>query len=251
MALVGTDNAIQYTTAIGSVLNVGPYSVSANSVIELTCFYERDSGNSPWSPQDCVITDDAGGLTWTRQTYALHGGTYAPALVMWTAPWAAGGTITVTITKATGDADYQRIAGHLHSDTGAHATPVGGTLTNILGALDGSVSDVLSATPETTSRIIAAIGAATSAAGIAITPGTSGGYTELREREDTGPEYVFEVQERFNGSTSTTVVWDDVLTGAGAYFTAHTIFVAMEIKAAAGGGGGGPVPIARRIFVMP
>jgi hypothetical protein len=161
---------------------------------------------------------------------------------------ASGASMTVTATKTTGDSTYYRWLVHPVSYTGANAAPIGGTVASATGPSDGALSANLSSSPAATSEILAFLYGELTSNDVFADNGTS--WTSLTNYNEAG-EISYNSQY-LTSPSGTEIRWEDVknTSSTGAWITAATHYAAVEIKAA-GGGGGGPVPIARRIFVMP
>jgi hypothetical protein len=191
------------------------------------------TATSTYNPQNGTMSNSGTALTWTQRCEAHSASdNYGSGLVVFTAPVTTGASMTVTFTKAAGDADFERVGGHVLSFTGYDtASPVGGTLGDNAGPGDGSWSPSLSAAPALTSQVIAAIvGTCNTTLDVYQTIGT--GWTSLLTRNEI--QYYGYTDEVRANSTTQTILWDDVLapSSTDTYNLSKTYGVALEIKAA-------------------
>jgi hypothetical protein len=219
-----------------SIDNIGttPFEMAAITTVSASLLLMQiaaidDSGNTGF--MEAKVNPSGGSLTFTLQQ-VIEGAAWGWGTKYLTAPVAAGGSTVFTIDPVDKSLAKVRvkcwcIEGY---DTG---DPVGAIAEVLAGGNDGAQSTTLDAAPAADSMVFATRyglmnnGQATATAGA--------GWTEIDDVSMTDYD-TLHIQTR-TGSTSTTVAWDDVNTGAGTVF--ETALAAIEIKAAGGGGGGG------------
>lgn len=169
------------------------------------------------------------GLTFTNRASASQLVANKADAAILTAPDAAGGSRTITITSGTRTCFGLFYA--VYEITGQHASPIGGNATQADNLTDGAKTMTLSVAPATDSLVMAGVCADTSAGLNTVDPGAT--FTESVEVDSAGATNfgVMEVETR-TGSTSTTADWTDVRAGA-SVAVASTAGVALEIIAAA------------------
>ena len=236
MALSRTVHAANSSFAPGAV----------GDLIVLAIAALRNDTNSPWTPSGIAVS--GGGLSWTRRVdVAPTRSDWNLAVQVWTAVAASTSSISITITKASGDANYYGSWFRAITYSGANtASPVGVTATDDTFGADGAQSLTLSGAPASSSEVVGIIGGQMYT-GIG-NADVGSGYTSLFAQGTDG-EYMLEGQYR-TGSTDTSAGWSDVygVGSSGSYFY-DTLALAFEIKEAAGGAATSFVQAAHRLLL--
>ena len=177
---------------------------------------------------DMTIADSET-LTWTSRVVIGSATADGGGLRIWTAPVTTGASMTITVDC--GARDVWKYHVHRYAYEGYNtSSPTGATAS---AAVDSPADDetiTLSASPASTSEVVAAMGEVFGGDTHSVTVGT--GWTEIYEDTVAGDFSLSQSQIR-TGSTSTTVVWDDV--DAGTAFANPGLFAALEIKVASAG----------------
>lgn len=234
-------------TGSGASKTTGSFTPPNNSLLVMVAMAQPD--NDVVDQTGATIADTAS-LSWTKRVSINNVGStvgYLPDLIIWTAPVTTGVSMTVTVTKAAGSPDlmkwFLQPISYTGYDTGS-PTGVTGSAQN--GPADGSYNPSLSGSPASTSEVIAFI-AGTCAGSGDTKPVTGTGWTQIAISNDAG-YYGLHIQIRV-GSTTGSVLWDDVLGPASTdtYWDTHTAYLALEIK---DGGGGGRTTKNTRAFPL-
>lgn len=206
----------------------GAFTPPDNSLLVVAIYAHGTSGADISSSQ--TISDSVG-LTWTSRALVGVAASDGLGIRVWTAPVTTGASMTITADCGAENVfkyGVHRIA-YTGYDTGS---PTGATATaGVSGATDDETI-TLSASPATTSEVVAAMGIIMGGGTQLVTPGT--GWTEIYEGTSDADFSNTQSQVR-TGSTSTSVVWDDIDAGTGT--ATHGGFLAVEIKAAAAAAG--------------
>lgn len=233
MALARTNHVNSISTVAAPSWTSGSFTPADNSLIVVLVQAMR-TATSTFNPQNGAMSNSGAALTWSSRCSAVGGAdNYGQGLVAFTAPITTGASMTVTFTKAGGDADFERVGGHVLSYTGYNTgSPVGGTLGDNNGPGDGAWSPSLSAAPAIDSEVLAAIcGTCNTTLDVYQTIGT--GWSSLLVRNEI--QYYGYTDEVRGNSTTQTILWDDVLapSSTDTYNLSKTYGIALEIKAAA------------------
>lgn len=229
MALSRT-NRLQQSSSSGH--GTGTFTTSsftpANNSLLLVIAYASGANNDALQGSDITITDSAG-LTWTtRETTTTHPN-YGYGIRAFTAPVTTGASMTLTLDAGAFDVHMWRVEVYEYTGHNA-ASPVGATAVGSDADGDDALTITLSASPASSSEVIAAVLVALGGTGVSVTVGT--GWTEIFDSAEAGWQN-FQSQSR-TGSTSTSVTWDDLDTGAPAD-TLGAAALAVEIKEAVAG----------------
>lgn len=82
--------------------------------------------NCDESPGPNVVTPSGGSLTWTERVSRGQADATEGLASIWTAPVVTGASMTVTLTRTSGDAgSARRVSGKVYIVTGQHASPIG------------------------------------------------------------------------------------------------------------------------------
>ncbi len=238
MALSRTSHTAHLSTTSGTTTTTGSYTFASGSVVAVIVQAILDStGENPFTSL-ISLSDTGAGLTWTPFLNIDYGDgdEFGPGIRVFRA---IGNGTPCTLTASKTGQNVGRWYIRPFSWSGANtASPIGATMTHSPGSTGGSVSANLNASPASTSDVIAAtIGTLNGSAASAITHGT--GWTELWDQQS---DDWFESQGQVRtGSTSTTVLWDDINPNGISYYKGP-VYLAFEVKEAAAGGGAKPWP---------
>lgn len=201
----------------------GAFTPPANSHLTAIVFAKTFSGTAPVAANITLASSPS--LTWTRRAYLDSGGTNGMSAVAFTAEVGASpASTTLTLDAGTDDLEWFEVivVPHTGYDT---ASPVGVTFTDYNAtAGTASYSRTLGAAPAATSDVIAGVNCIHQASGnVVAAAGT--GWTQLSNNSIQGARST-QTQAR-SGSTSTTLLWDDITNGA---TNASVLTIAIEIK---------------------
>lgn len=228
MALTITEHALQSSTDdTGTADFVMSAITTVSGSLLLMQVSAIDTTGSPGF-MATKVTPSGGGLTFTLRQ-EIEGVNWGWGTKYYTATVTTGASTVFTIDPD--DHSMAKIRVKCWSiegyDTGS---PVGGIAETVAAGNDGAQSTTLNATPAAGSMVFATRYALMNNGQATATEGA--GWTETDDVSRTDYD-ALQIQTR-TGSTSTTVAWVDVNTGAGTVF--ETALAAIEIKAAAGGG---------------
>lgn len=213
-------------TAFGT----GDYTTGAFTTLDdslLAIFVEGIDAVGNGGIESLVNVSSSPALTWTKVVFQ-DGSNWGYGGGWYVAPVTTGASTTVTIANGTGRAMHRWRVQPICLTGYDAGTPTGATAETITGT-DGAQSVTLSGAPAASSYILAARVALMNNGTASATPGS--GWTEVCDASSTDYE-ALQIQY-ITGSTSTTVPWVDVNTGAGTID--QEILIAIEVRSAAGG----------------
>lgn len=225
MALSRTDFITQNAaddTANADFVMSAITTVDSSLLILAIAMQDQGGGGTPVTS----MVPSAVGLSFTSRKNQ-SGASYGYGVAFWTAPITIGAPTVITIDVGAVNVATLRVRAACYTgyNTG---TPIGATAGQVAGGTDGLQSTALSGAPATDSEVFACLNDVLNSGVMTVSAGA--GWTELDQVSRTNFDCV-QWQIR-TASTSTTVAWADIDTGAGTVFEA--VLAAIEIRAAAG-----------------
>ncbi len=230
MALSRTDYATTIVGA-GASITTASFTPPDNSLLVVTVIGMRDADRA-FTAANVTISDSLSG-TWTVRKTQDNTLGYDTQLGFWTRTVTTGASMTVTATKGAGDSNpiqwAIKVVAYTGYDTG---TPTGVTGGANNGPSSGSYNPSLSGSPASSSEVLAIVGGTVTAFGDCY-PVVGTGWTTVAAIN--ASSYFGAHLESRTGSTTASVLWDDVLgpSSNDTYYNGVTHFIALEILAAA------------------
>jgi hypothetical protein len=232
MPLSRTDLLGQINSTTGTNLGTGnfvtgSFSTLSGSYMLIGVAATENSGSAP-SATDMTVTSSTG-VTVTPVLRLTVGGSFATYVGIFAAAVVTGasGTLTVSFAGRTMSMAGVSVSAWTGYDTG---TPLGVNGSNSQSGgftTPNPASITLSGAPAATSQVWGIVAADKNTADI--TPGTSAGWTEITDLFNPSAINAGFESEFRGGSTSPTVLWDDIRPGGGALF--NWVAAAVEVRA--------------------
>ncbi len=212
----------------GTTFGTGPYTTTAftppnNSLLVIFTELLNNASADPGQGETPIDNLGAGALTYTSRANSFQGVAFSHAVTCWTAPVTTGASMTITLNDGA-QSVYQyviTVAAVTGYDTG---TPTGGKATVSTNVADGAETLTLDAAPATNDITFAMTCIDDSGSAANPTMGT-GSWTNVYD----GVSNLGSNLNYRTASTSTSVPWTDVYTGAGSFDKG--ILLALVIKA--------------------
>jgi hypothetical protein len=194
----------------------GSLTIPASSLVVCSIQAMSNGGSTDFSAS--LTISDSVGLTWTPRITVGNATAWSIGQRVWTAPFTAGGSITITADCGANDIYQYRV--HVVSFTGANTSSIGATASSGSFGTSGSQSLTLSAGPNSSSYVLGFLQGDDSGS----TGASEGvGWTQLYENYTLFGTYN---SQYITGHTSTTVNWQNIAVGGS---LVKSIAYALEI----------------------
>ncbi len=213
-----------------------PFTPPDNCILWIFTEILNNAAADPGSGSTPVDNLGAGALTYTNRAYSHQNLTFSHSVTCWTAPVTTGALMAITLDDAA-QAVYQYVI-TIAAQTSYDAAIVGGNAVVTADVGDGAETLTLDAAPATADVTFAMTCIDDSGNAANPTMGTGSWFNVYDGVSNLGSNLNYRT-----GSTSTSVPWTDVYTGAGAFDKG----ILLAIVAKAGAGGPAPTPVLRGV----